>query len=178
MTYEQCKHYLDPFPLNQVSEIAKENLCFSDEVRQICESNGCGRYGKTWMCPPGVGAVADWKERIMAYRHAVLFNYVDRIEDSFDFEGMMKIGHDFSAIIRKVKNDLERDGADFLIFGAGSCQLCQTCTYPDAPCRRPNEAIPSVEACGLYVAKMAEPCGFRYINGQNTVTYFGLIMFH
>ena len=41
---------------------------------------------------------------------------------------------------------------------------------------RPEEATPSVEACGLFIAEMAEPCGLNYINGPNTVTYFGLVM--
>lgn len=178
MNFEELKTLLSDISFNQIEEIDKNKLVFSEEVRKICEGNGCGRYGKTWMCPPGIGPVADWKKRVMAYEHAVLFNYVGAIEDSFDIETMMEIGTQFDAVVRDIKQRLDHAGADFLLFGAGSCQLCKPCSYPDAPCKRPNDAIPSVESCGLFVAKIAEPCGFKYINGENTVTYFGLVMFH
>ena len=177
MTYEQLLELTANIPFNQIERIEKEQLIYSDEVRKMCEMNGCGRYGKTWMCPPGVGPIDQWKERMLSFEHAVLFNYVGRIEDSFDFEGMMEIGEVFDGYVRQIKDLLTDNSAEFLIFGAGSCQLCKPCTYPDAPCKQPDQAIPSVESTGLFIAQMAEPCGFKYINGQNTVTNFGLVLF-
>ncbi|MBQ3141628.1 MAG: DUF2284 domain-containing protein [Clostridia bacterium] len=178
MEFKQILSLLGDITFNQIEEIDKEKLVFSNEVRQICAGNGCGRYGKTWTCPPGVGPVSEWKERMLGYDHAVMFNYVGEIEDSFDFETMTEIGAEFDQKVRAVKKILEDNQVDFLIFGAGSCSLCKPCSYPDAPCKRPKDAIPSVEACGLFIARIAEPCGFKYINGTNTVTYFGLIMYN
>lgn len=169
---------LAELPFRQIGEIDKEKLIFSQEVRRFCECNSCGDYGKNWMCPPGVGEVGEWQEKILGYRHAVLFNYVGEIEDSFDFESMMEIGTEFGRMVRQIKTIMTENQADFLLLGAGGCHLCKTCTYPDAPCRRPEDTIPSMEGCGLFVAKIAEPCGFKYINGENTVTYFGLLMFN
>ena len=37
--------------------------------------------------------------------------------------------------------------------------------------------MPSLEAYGIYVAKTAENAGLRYCNGENTVTFFGMILF-
>lgn len=177
MKQQQVFDLLSPLGLNQVSAIPVESLVFDDSVRKICESNGCGRYNKTWMCPPGVGPVADWEKKMKGFPNAVMFNYVGKIEDSFDFEGMQEVGRKFVEIVRAAKEAMDQTGEKFLLFGAGSCSLCEKCAFPDAPCRRPDDAVPSMEACGLFVAKMAEPNGFQYINGTNTVTYFGLILF-
>ena len=176
MTYAQLAAGVAHLPLNQIAEVPKEKLVFSEEVRRMCERNDCGSYAKNWMCPPGIGPVAEWKERMLRYSTAVLFNHVGRIEDSFDIESMMEAGKTFGGIVREIKGILDGAGADYLLFGAGGCSLCPVCSYPQAPCRRPGEAIPSVEACGRFIAKLAGPCGFRYINGQNTVTHFGLVM--
>ena len=35
----------------------------------------------------------------------------------------------------------------------------------------------SLEAYGIHVSKMAEAAGMKYINGQDTVTYFGAVLF-
>ena len=45
------------------------------------------------------------------------------------------------------------------------------------PCRFPEKAFPSLEAYGVFVSKLAQACGMRYINGANTVTYFGVVLY-
>lgn len=113
----------------------------------------------------------------MTFSHAVLFNYVGKIEDSYDFEGMQEIGAQFTEIVKAFDQKLRESKEKYLLFGAGSCSICEKCTYPDAPCRFPEKMIPSMESCGMFVAKMAEPNGFKYINGTNTVTYFGIVLY-
>nr|WP_305142352.1 DUF2284 domain-containing protein [uncultured Acetatifactor sp.] len=69
--------------------------------------------------------------------------------------------------------------------------LCASCTWGpgDAisarsapgwrtihPCRFPDMAISSLEAHGINVSRLAAECGMKYINGQNTVTYFGAVL--
>ena len=60
MTYAQLAAGVAHLPLNQIAEVPKEKLIFSEEVRRMCERNDCGSYAKNWMCPPGVGPVAEW----------------------------------------------------------------------------------------------------------------------
>ncbi|HJA66742.1 MAG TPA: DUF2284 domain-containing protein [Candidatus Mediterraneibacter cottocaccae] len=55
----------------------------------------------------------------------------------------------------------------------GSCRKCGKCTYPDAPCRFPERTHGSLEGYGIMVSELAGQAGIRYINGTNTVTYFG-----
>ena len=68
-------------------------------------------------------------------------------------------------------------GESFLSLGNEGCELCASCTYPDAPCRFPDRAGPSVEAWGINVMLLAKQLGVKYNNGPNTVTYFSMILF-
>ena len=45
------------------------------------------------------------------------------------------------------------------------------------PCRHPELAMPSLETYGINVSELAASSGMKYINGQNTVTYFGALLF-
>ena len=66
---------------------------------------------------------------------------------------------------------------DKLILSGDGCDRCEKCTYPDAPCRFGNEVYPTVESYGVEVNKLAETVNINYINGANTVTYFGCVIY-
>lgn len=36
--------------------VPMENVRFEKEFRNLCASNACGMYGKSWMCPPDIGS--------------------------------------------------------------------------------------------------------------------------
>ena len=55
--------------------------------------------------------------------------------------------------------------------GAGTCRRCKSCTYPDAPCRFPEDSYSSMEAYGLWVSKVCELSGIPYNYGPNTIAY-------
>jgi len=40
-------------------EVPINEINFYDDIRAICEGNGCRVYGKTWVCPPAIGTVED-----------------------------------------------------------------------------------------------------------------------
>ena len=58
-----------------------------------------------------------------------------------------------------------------------SCGRCAECTYPDAPCRFPEELYHSIEGYGLNVSELAGQAGIRYMNGPSTVTFFGAVLY-
>ena len=66
---------------------------------------------------------------------------------------------------------------DMLVLSAGGCHRCETCTYPDAPCRFPEKLVPSVSSFGIHVSKLAANARINYINGANTVTYFSFVIY-
>lgn len=141
--------------------------------------NTCGKYGKCWTCPPEVGEIDEMIKSLSAYKGAIVYQLVSPLEDSFDFEGMVKAKKDFFALeMRVVKAIRAIMQKEYLHLGAGGCGVCPRCTKEDdLPCRHPDLAIVSLEAYGVNVSLLAKASGLKYINGPNTVTYFGAIFY-
>ncbi|MDE6273570.1 MAG: DUF2284 domain-containing protein [Clostridiales bacterium] len=148
---------------------------FRQEVADACKLNYCGMYGRTWTCPPGVGNYKDLEREIKQYPDFFVFTTKHEIEDSFDIEGMIAAKNAHTELEIRVRRAL--DGLPYRALGAGGCNHCETCTYPDAPCRSPQEATTSIEACGVNVVELAADLNINYVNGANTVTYFSVILF-
>lgn len=154
------------------------DVVFSESLRDMCAMNTCGHYNACWTCPPAVGPVADWRAKVERRDFGVVVQTVYQLEDSFDFEGMQKAGalHKEN-YLRALEALREFDLPDLLALNAGSCSLCERCTYPDAPCRMPERAIVSLEACGIDVNNTLVACGLQYNNGRATVSYVGIAFF-
>ena len=151
---------------------------FYPELRPLCEMNNCGCFATNWDCPPGCGSVDTLSAKVRAYPLGLVYQYVGKLADSFDVEGMMETNRVFNGITLAIKDYLSKNCSDFLVLGAGKCNICETCTYPDAPCRFPDLTNVSVEACGINVSELCSQCGLDYIHGPNTVTNTGLILYH
>ena len=147
--------------------------------RSMCESNACGNYGKCWMCPPDIGDIASLMDQIRAFDYVLVYQTVGVLEDSYDFEGMMEAGQRHNHLTQQLAGIMTSESfQQILHLGAGGCRLCPKCAKKDnLPCRHPDQALSSLEAYGINVSKLAETCGMKYINGQNTVTYFGAVFF-
>lgn len=155
------------------------SLCFSLEFRAMCEANACGMYGKCWMCPPYAGEAEALIAAARAYDTTLVYQTVHPLEDSFDIEGMLEAGERQNQLARKVRRLFQRQSDKrFLHLGAGGCRMCPRCAVLEhQPCRAPEEAVASLEAYCIDVSRLAQAAGMRYINGQNTVTYFGALLF-
>lgn len=66
---------------------------------------------------------------------------------------------------------------DYLLLSNEGCIRCSDCTYPHYPCRFAEKLFPSVEGFGIRIDALAKSANIKYINGENTVTYFGLLLF-
>ena len=148
--------------------------------RDMCASNACGMYGKCHMCPPDVGEIDELMAKLDCYQYTLVYQMVSELEDSFDFEGMLEAKqrtYPLAQGIRRLFSDLSI--ADSLHLGAGGCGVCKVCAKrTGSPCRFPEMAMSSLEAYGINVSELAKSAGMRYINGQNTVTYFGAVFFN
>ena len=58
-----------------------------------------------------------------------------------------------------------------LPIGAGCCTKCKECTYPDAPCRFPDQAFSSMEAYGMLVTQVCKANSLDYYYGSCTIAY-------
>lgn len=155
-----------------------ENLKYYREVREICEKNACGGYGTSWACPPATGTIAQCRERVAKYDKMLLFAQTYRLEDSFDYEGMIAGAHAFKELMDRFKQKLDKVMSGYLLLGNEGCHRCSPCTYPDAPCRFPELLYHPLEGYGFIVSELSKEAGIRYNNGPDTVTYFGALLFN
>lgn len=163
----------------KASVIAASDVSLDRGFREMCERNACGVYGKCYMCPPDVGDIDGLMAEVRKYDYALVYQTVSELEDSYDFEGMVeakKRTYPLAQQLRRVFD--EHCIAKVLHLGAGGCGVCETCAKRTGePCRFPSLAMPSLEAYGVNVSRLASAAGMKYINGQDTVTYFGAVLF-
>lgn len=163
----------------KASVIETKDICLDREFRRMCESNACGMYGKCYMCPPDVGDIDVLMAQVGKYDYALVYQTVTQLEDSYDFEGMIeakKGTYSLMGEIRKLFSELGLSTS--LHLGAGGCGACDVCAKRTGePCRFPERAVPSLEAYGVNVSLLAKSADMKYINGSDTVTYFGAVLF-
>lgn len=164
---------------HKASVIETKEILTDKAFRDMCASNACGMYGKCYMCPPDVGDIDALISEIENYKYALVYQTITELEDSFDFEGMIEAKKRTYPLAQSLRYAF----ADMNIFsvmhlGAGGCGVCDECAKRQGePCRFPERAMPSLEAYGINVSALAKSAGMKYINGQNTVTYFGAVLF-
>jgi len=132
-------------------------------VRWKCQF-GCGGFGSSLVCPPHTPTPAETRRMLDEHSKAILFESprgeAKRIAQELERECFLA-GH-YKA----------------LGLGAGPCELCQACAF-DEGCRHPQEARPSMEACGIDVFATARKHGFTidvvrtYKDPQH---YYGLVI--
>ena len=96
MDLNQIKQCILDAGAHRIGVAAVEDIDFQPEFRKLCESNACGMFGRSWMCPPLVGEV----------------------EDSYDFEGMMAAGEKMNRLTTQVRRELA-EVSPVLFFGRG-----------------------------------------------------------
>jgi predicted metal-binding protein len=133
-------------------------------VRLKCQY-GCDGYGSSRCCPPHTPTPDGTRKVIDCYKRAILFE-AGRREP------------------RQIAVRLEREAflAGYykaLGLGAGPCSLCkEECAF-DEPCRHPEQARPSMEACGIDVFATARANGFtiEVVRDENDEQhYFGVVL--
>lgn len=148
-----------------------ETLRFLPEVRAMCSADRCHSYNKTWSCPPAVEDLDILAARCAGYRRGVLVQTVGHREDEFDYESIQAAGElhhrRFDAATKALKPLFPR----LWPMGMGSCTRCKTCTWPEAPCRFPEEVFPSMEACGLMVNEVCVANGLNYYYGPDAISF-------
>lgn len=185
------------------AQVFVKDIVLDAGLRQNCEMNYCGEYGRTWVCPPHCGTIESCMAKVLNYRQAAVIQTISPLEDSYDIEGMEEAAKSFGDVFARAVRFVqecraalgeerleEKDVSDtdqtpasetngvpeFLFLAAGGCHRCEQCAIvTNAPCRRPDEAFASLESHGIFVSDLAQKAGLNYINGQNTVTYFGAI---
>lgn len=140
---------------------------------------GCNNYNKSNCCPPNAPSYKETREIINCYNKALL------IQCKLDSDSAAEVvaGMDLSSTT-KIIVDMEKSiflSGDYKAFGfgAGPCKLCEKCDIGN--CRHPNEARPSMEACGIDVFATIRANGFpigvlKDKNGKDQINCYGLVL--
>ena len=165
---------------SNLKEIPSACITLSHDVRKMCEQNKCGQYGKNWTCPPAVQSIDAFRREMASYDTCLILYQVYSLKSSFDWKGMMAGSADFNDRLLAMKKELETrfPRVKFMMLGAGGCRLCDPCAYvAGEPCRNPDDAMISMEACGMDVMRLMKDNDLKYYNGKNTVTFIGAILY-
>lgn len=148
------------------------------EVRGMCASGRCRRYGKSWSCPPACGTVEENERRMHLYRNGLLVQTTALLEDEFDAVSMDDAAKLHKERFETLARQFRIMKPDVLPLSAGSCTVCRTCTCPDKPCRFPDRMFSSMEAYGLLVSDVCKQAGLLYYYGPKTLTYSSCILWN
>lgn len=146
------------------------------EVRASCAENSCGQYGRRWSCPPDCGTLEECEKRIRQHSGGLLLQTVGDLENEFDWEGMKRTEERHKKSFYALTHLLRTDYPHLLPLGAGCCTHCETCTYPDAPCRFPDQCVSSMEAYGILVLQICKDHGMGYYYGPSKTAFTGCIL--
>jgi predicted metal-binding protein len=132
-------------------------------VRWKCQF-GCGGFNSSLVCPPRTPTPEQTRKMLDEYAYAVFLeaprNITKRIAVKLE-RHIFLAGH-YQAIG----------------LGSGPCSLCKECGF-ERGCRHPDEARPSLEACGIDVFATARRHGFTIEvvrNRKDPQHYFGLVL--
>ncbi|MDR2108481.1 MAG: DUF2284 domain-containing protein [Coriobacteriales bacterium] len=148
-----------------------DRLVARPEVRDMCAADKCQSYNASWSCPPACGGIEEFQELYSRYTRGIIFQTIIQMEDSFDYESVMEGSARHKQRFHALADKVAEQGLDVALLGAGACNLCASCSYPDAPCRQPQRMSPSMEATGLLVNEVCEAAGIPYNYGPATLAY-------
>ena len=148
-----------------------------EEVRAMCEADRCGRYGRSWACPPGCGTLEHTRARIEMYSEGILVQSTAELAEECDYQGIMRLTEEHKRRFADFARQARLVYPDCLPLTAGTCMLCRTCTYPDRPCRYPNRRLSSMEAYGLFVSDVCTKSGLSYNYGPRTLTFTSCVLY-
>lgn len=176
MTTEEILALAEAAGFSHFGALNMAALQFLPEVREMCAAGRCHSYGKNWCCPPGCGSLEDASAKAARYHRGVLVQTTGQLEDDFDVEAMLETEKQhkkrFYAFVQKLRERYPQ----CLPMAAGACTVCPSCTYPAAPCRHPDLAIPSMEAYGLFVSQVCADSGLGYYYGPRTISYSSCVL--
>ena len=157
-----------------------KDLVARDAVRSMCAANTCQMYEHSWACPPACGEISEFQEMMNSYEHCLVVQTVGQMEDDFDVETIEEAGATQKERVAQLVEALDAAGlsAQTEVLSAGTCTVCPTCTYPNAPCRFPEKRLVSMEAAGLVVSEVCTKADIPYNHGSHTIAYSSCVLYN
>jgi predicted metal-binding protein len=148
-----------------------------EKCRELCAQNLCGEYGVTWGCPPGVGTETECLRKVYDYSKAAVL--IKRHEDiDLENDALVKaLASDNQYVCRRFTNMLREEGYKVLPLSDGGCDYCGECSYPDDPCRFPDQLVPSISSYGILMEEYMRSQNIEFEFAEGTMSLYGLILY-
>ena len=177
MNRELLEQQLSQLPLYVYVYVDPQSIEYSDRIRWICEHE-CPMYGKTWACPPGVGAVADCAAKCKSYQSCLMIGTITETADIGNMEETLKTRPAHEKITNQIRDMFREQGVEPYILSTEACAVCERCAILDGlPCRMPGRMHPCVESHGINILPLIEELGLCFQYGENVVTWFSLLLY-
>lgn len=157
-----------------------QSLNFYQDTLRFCEQNLCGKYDNNWSCPPHSITPEEMTAQQDNFEAGVLVQTLGLLDFEDDTEGIDRIrsmhNRSFYPFVEKMRSLYGK----VLAMNSGNCKLCKTCSFPDEPCRHPDEKVSSVSAYGVHVDEICEASGidYQYHKDDNQLSYIGCVLFY
>ena len=174
---ELLEKRLAELPIYAYFFIKPSELEFSERVRHICRTE-CPMYGKSWACPPGVGTVAQCRERCLAYENCLVIGSAAEVPDASDMHAALDTRPAHEALTDQVRDILRELGQAPYVLSSEACAICARCAFPDGlPCRLPGKMHPCVESHGINLIPALEADGLPFLYSSTVITWYSLLFF-
>ena len=162
---------IDQIGFDCVGSCSTEALVVREEVRDMCASGRCQIFGTSWACPPNCGSLEHFDQFVHEKNTCYVVQTIAHLEDDFDIEAMMDAEALQKERIGELHALLMKEVPEARVLAAGTCTLCKKCSFPDEPCRFPDQAMVSMEAAGLVASDTCTAAGMPYNKGKLTLAY-------
>ena len=160
-----------------VSQVTADMVPCKKELRELCDPKECIHYGTCWSCPPGAGAFEECVARIKSAKNGIVVQTKRDGVDFSDAERLERISAMHNERLDRLAADLREVHGFALGFSTGGCDLCTSCTYPDAPCAKPVQQRLALSAHGVDVVELCERADMEYGFQNGTIRFIGLVLY-
>jgi len=148
----------------------------SPQLRALCTPDQCTAYGTSWVCPPGCGEFSECAARLAAYTRGLVIQTKYEHVDTGDFPLTKKLALEHNARLMSLRDRIAKRYPNVLPLSTGSCEQCEVCTYPLAPCRKPDRRRSALSAFGIDVAALCAAAGLPYAFQPGTLCYVACVL--
>ena len=162
---------------DHVAGIRTDDVVTSPELTASCNPRACRKYGSCWTCPPGVGTFDEILSDITSRKAGVIVQTICDGVDHYEDWDLIEEAHVLhNARLDQLADAMRAELDDVIEFSTGGCDLCSPCSYPDAPCMKPERRRESLSAHGVAVGATCERAGIDYSFENGRVRFVGMIL--
>lgn len=128
---------------------------------------GCAQYGHVLTCPPYTPSPDEMSGILMDYQKCLLIQAAP--------------GRNVLDIVLHLESlSKEKGYRKAFAICSGPCEICEVCTL-DTGCKYPEQARPSLQACGIDMAQTLDNFGWNNSNSHKPCSKeypFGMVLLH